>query len=174
MADNRRQYTQEFKEEAVRRLNTSGKSGPLLEPEGGIGERADLPLEAGGGPGRRAGLPGQRPPARGGTGSPPHGVRPRFARGAGHPTEKRLSLLLENQPMRHRLIEAPRGPPAWGRWPHSWAPHAVRYDALEPSARERPHDPGVGPGRPVGGPQPGGAATGRPSILGPSPARGTG
>ncbi len=59
MADNRRAYTtQEFKEEAVRLLNTSGKSGPLLEPEGGIGERPDLPLEAGGGPGRRAGLPG--------------------------------------------------------------------------------------------------------------------
>ncbi len=35
MADNRRQYTQEFKEEAIRLLNTSGKSGHLLEQEGG-------------------------------------------------------------------------------------------------------------------------------------------
>ncbi len=37
MADNRRQYTQEFKEEAIRLLNTSGKSGHLLEKELGIG-----------------------------------------------------------------------------------------------------------------------------------------
>ncbi len=44
MADNRRPYTQEFKEEAIRLLNTSGKSGPLLEQELGVGERHDLPL----------------------------------------------------------------------------------------------------------------------------------
>ncbi len=37
MADNRRKYTKEFKEEAVRLLNTSGKNGHLLEKELGIG-----------------------------------------------------------------------------------------------------------------------------------------
>ena len=36
MADNRRKYTKEFKEEAVRLLDTSGKSGHLLEQELGI------------------------------------------------------------------------------------------------------------------------------------------
>jgi transposase len=37
MADIRRNYTQEFKAEAVRLLNTSGKSGHALEKELGIG-----------------------------------------------------------------------------------------------------------------------------------------
>ncbi len=37
MADNRRKYTREFKEEAIRLLNTSGKNGHLLEKELGIG-----------------------------------------------------------------------------------------------------------------------------------------
>ncbi len=37
MADNRWKYTKEFKEEAVRLLDTSGKNGHLLEKELGIG-----------------------------------------------------------------------------------------------------------------------------------------
>ncbi len=37
MADNRRKYTKEFKEEAIRLLNPSGKNGHLLEKELGIG-----------------------------------------------------------------------------------------------------------------------------------------
>lgn len=37
MADTRRKYTEEFKAEAVRLLNTSGKSGHALEKDLGVG-----------------------------------------------------------------------------------------------------------------------------------------
>ncbi len=37
MADHRQKYTKEFKEEAVRLLNTSGRNGHELEKELGIG-----------------------------------------------------------------------------------------------------------------------------------------
>ncbi len=64
MGETRRTYTKEFKLEAVRLLESSGRNGHQIEKELGIGERADLPLAGGPEGGGRTGLPGPRHSAR--------------------------------------------------------------------------------------------------------------
>ena len=64
MGETRRTYTREFKLEAVRLLETSGRNGHQIEKELGIGERADLPLAGSAEGGGAAGLSGERHSAR--------------------------------------------------------------------------------------------------------------